>query len=638
MEQKKQMIVDVITNRVMRVTPVLDGPNDGTFTIAHETIPIYEPPNPNLFVEYADADLCDIRAFGLSSGFVRVVGGVSSLLNGLIPVPAAPRVYNFFVNTPVLKLAFPPDGTSLAILYQSCLVVVSIIHPQTFHVFYFGQNHTDVFTTLKMTDDYVYVYTTTDEVLRFSIHEPHELVRMPGRAERVHALIPDTNEWVVYQDERHMIVFEGVNPDDASRHVPLTPAVSAVRKIIPTPDKNYVWCLTDSELLVVSRSDIRFASLPVQYPLPDTIKVLSYNVGLVLGWFDEQARKIHLKSFDYMSGLGEIVQTSSATSELQTDFRALALPASPFTRFTSHHPVMFMHKIRRTDVVFNHHLFPDPDADDESSESDTEDDADDEEEDDEEEDDEDDEEDDDEVVHATFNYPQPPSALQQLIRRTRDYLPTLSETFVPWTPAEFERVVTAASKMHKRIHKLHQQAAMLLHARENHKVLAQAVTDTVRHFSDFYGGSASMGLLEMGPDDLFAPYASIQARADDPMDENEAERILAARFKFSETSVCDPLGFESQEFKVDMAYQLGTHFRGIEADTIHAVNTGVISTMNCYLTEVNDLVASISLQRKLMKIVARTYATNLFGGEETSESGHKRTFTTDAVHRSKRSA
>ncbi len=610
------MIVDIITSGVSRITPVVDG----AYAVAHETVPIYEPPNPNLIVEYADAASCDIRAFGLSSGFVRVAGGVSSLLHGIVPIPAAPRVYNFFVHDPVLKLAFPPDGTSLAVLYQTCMVVLSIIHPDTYQVFYFGQNHTDVFVGLQMTDNFVYVTTATEEVLRFSVHEPHELVRMPGRAARVHALIADTDEWVVYQDGRHTIVFEGVNADDASRHVPLTPVAGPVRKIIPTPDPNFVWCLSDAEVVAVSRTDMRFASIPAQFPLLDVVKVLPYNLGLVLGWFDEQAQKIHLKAFEYMPGLGQIVHSDSLTVDFQTDFRALAMPASPFTRFTSHHPLMMMHKIRRADVVFNQHLFPDPDESDESSESDT----DDEEEDDDEEDDEEEEEED--LVRATFHYPQPPSALQQLIRRTRDYLPTLSETFAPWTPSEFERALTAASKMHRRIHKLHQQAAMLLHARENHKVLAQTVADTIQQFADFYGGSSSMGLLEMGPEDLFAPYASVQPRTDDPMDEAEAERVLAASLKFSETSVSDPLGFEAQEFKVDMAYQLGTHFRGLEADTIHAVNTGIISTMNCYLTEVKDLIAALLLQRKLMKAVARTYAVNLFDND--AESGHKRAFAT----------
>jgi hypothetical protein len=162
---------------------------------------------------------------------------------------------------------------------------------------------------------------------------------------------------------------------------------------------------------------------------------------------------------------------------------------------------------------------------------------------------------------------------------------------------------------------LNQQAAMLLYAKENHKLYAQMIEDTVRTFSDFYGGSVSMGLLD-GSDEIdFEPYSLIQSRVEltstqqQQTSPEEAERVLATHLKFSETTIGDRLELEALEFRVDMAYHLATQFKGIEADTIHAVNTGIISTMNCCLTEVRDLITSITFQRKLMKIVARVLLT-----------------------------
>jgi hypothetical protein len=148
---------------------------------------------------------------------------------------------------------------------------------------------------------------------------------------------------------------------------------------------------------------------------------------------------------------------------------------------------------------------------------------------------------------------------------------------------------------------------MLLYAKENHKMYAQMLEDAVRTFADFYGGSASMGLLEGSNEIDFEPYASVQSRlgtmpAQSP---EEAERVLATHLKFSETTIGERLELEALEFRVDMAYHLATQFRGIEADTIHAVNTGVISTMNCCLTEVRDMITSITFQRRLMKIVSK---------------------------------
>ena len=612
------MIVDVITSGVQRIAPIVDGPGVNQ----HEVIDIYTSPSPTHITHYADAELCDIRAFGLASGLVKVMGGITSFA-GVVPVPAAPRIFNFFVREPLRGLGFTPDGTSLGVLYQSCLVVVSIIHPDTRHAYYFGQNHTDVFTGITLTDNFAYVTTaTSNEILRFSLHGPDfELERVTTIEASIRTLLSEMDEWVSYQPQERTIRYHGRFAQDPIRDVPLPQMVGDVLKIVPTLDKNYVWCITNTELVIAARETLQAAVRPIQIGCTaDVLLTLPYQHGIIIAWHDVVTHKLHFNSYEFVLDLGHISNVSNVSVDFQTAPRALALPASPLTRFNARYPLMILQPIRRVHVVFNAHLYPDADADAEDTE-DTDDDDDESEADDEEESD-DEEDSDDEVVEATFHYPQPPSGLQQIIRRTRDYLPTLSETFRPWTPDEFGRVLSAARLCTgKRIAMLSQQAAMLAYARENHRILADAVRTVVQDFAKFYNGSASMGLFDPCPDgeDSFAPYAEkVHSTRESTMDPDSAEKLILELLQSNSSStIGDMLGFEALEFKVDTSYQLGVHFKGIEADTVHAVNTGVISTLNCFVTEVQDLIQSIRLQRKLLKCVSREISPSIIL-EETS--------------------
>lgn len=587
------MIVDVITSGIHRVQPVI-VPGAEPPEVIHAVSELYSVANPNLVCQYGDAELCDIRAFGYTSGFVRVMGGVRAAPfpnglggNGVIPIPAAPRVYTFYVNEPVIAVAFAPDGLTMGVLYKSCMVVVA---NDTRRVFYFGQNHTDTFEQLYMSEEYAYITTTTDEILKFYLLGPdYDLVRLHvPRSARV--FLSETDEWVLYDDARNMVVFG--NGDSV-----LVPAmVGPIRKLVPTLDRNHVWALTNTELVLVCRAELSTAVLPIQTALVEDLLVLPYRMGIVVGWYEEPVRVLHLKSFEFMHTTGAIVQTGSVSVPFHTAPRALALPASPFTRFNTAHALMIMNRLTRADVVFGEHIFPEADDD-----SDTETESDDEEEDAEDEESVD-------AVNVSFHYPQPPTGLQMIIQRTREYLPTLCESFVHWTPVQFEAVLKAAYSFARPFRLLNQQAAMLLYAKENHKMYAQMIEETVRHFSDFYGGSATMGLLEGSNEIEFEPYSLIQSQVESlstRQNPEEAERVLLKHLKFSETTIGDRLELEALEFRVDMAYHLATQFRGIEADTIHAVNTGIISTMNCCLTEVKDMIEALTFQRKLMKIVAR---------------------------------
>lgn len=604
------MIVDVITNGIHRVHPVVHTGAEEQHIVSE----MYTAANSHLICQYADAELCDIRAFGLTSGFVRVMGGMRAaqlpgVVGAVIPVPAAPRVYTFYVNEPVVSVAFSPDGLTLGVLYRSCLVVVA---NDTRRVFYFGQNHVDTFEKLYMSEEFVYVTTTTDEILKFNLIGPaHDLTRLSvPRAVRV--FLSETDEWVVYDDVRRMIVF-------GDGEQVLVPAmVGTIRKLVPTLDRDRVWALSDTELVLVSRAVVSAAVVPIQIQIAPTedVLVLPFQMGLMIGWYEEPTRMLHLKSFEFVQGPGVIVQTGSVSVPFQTAPRALALPAGPFTRFNTAHPVMVMQRLTRADVVFNQHLFPEADSEsDADSETETDDESGD---------------DVDDVVAVSFNYPQPLTGLQLIIRRTRDYLPALCESFVHWTPAQFETVLKAAYAFARPIRVLNQEAAMLLYAKENHKVFAQVVEETVRKFADYYGGSPTMGLLDGSSDIPFEPYAAVQNRVQPTectQDPSEAERVLMAHLRFSDTTIGERLELETQEFRVDMAYHLATQFRGIEADTIHAVNTGIISTLNCKLTEVYDLIASIAFQRKLMKIVSRALCVQTPTGPDDVTTGAKRGFT-----------
>ena len=591
------MIVDVVTAGIHRVQPVIVPgalPNE----VVHTVSEIYTAANPNLVCQYGDAELSDIRAFGMTSGFVRVMGGVRAAPfplalggGGVIPVPATPRVYTFYIDEPVIAIAFAPDGLTLGMLYNSCLVVVA---NDTRRVFYFGQNHIDTFERLYMSEEYAYITTSTDEILKFYLLGPgYDLVRI-SVPRSVRTFLSETDEWVTYDDPRRMVVFG--NGDQV-----LVPTmVGAVRKLVPALDRNHVWAISNTELVLVCRVELSTAVLPIQIASVDDILVLPYRMGIMVGWYEEPVRILHLKSFEFMHTTGEILQTGSVSVPFHTAPRALALPASPFTRFNTAHAVMVMQRLTRADVVFGEHIFPEPDSD-SDTETGSDDDADDEED--------EEEEEEEAVVNVSFSYPQPPTGLQSIIQRTRDYLPAVCESFAHWTPVQFEAVLKAAYSFAQPFRMLNQQAAMLLYAKENHKMYAQMIEDTVRHFSDFYGGSVSMGLLE-GSDEIdFEPYSLIRSRVESDCTQQqspeEAERVLVSHFKFSETTIGDRLELEALEFRVDMAYHLATQFRGIEADTIHAVNTGIISTMNCCLTEVRDMISSITFQRKLMKIVAR---------------------------------
>ena len=594
----KGMIVDVITSGIHRVQPVI-VPGTEPSEVIHTVTEVYAVANPNLVCQYGDAELCDIRAFGYTSGFVRVMGGVRAAPfphglggNGVIPIPATPRVYTFYVNEPVIAVTFAPDGLTLGVLYKSCLVVVA---NDTRRVFYFGQNHIDTFENLYMSEEYAYVTTTTDEILKFYLLGPdYDLVRLHV-PRSVRTFLSETNEWVTYDDARNLVVFS--NGDNV-----LVPAmVGAVRRLVPTLDRNHIWALTNTELVLVCRVEMSTAVLPIQTALVEELLVLPYRMGIVIGWYEEPVRVLHLKSFEFLHTTGEIVQTGSVSVPFHTAPRALALPASPFTRFNTAHALMLMHRLTRADVVFGEHIFPEADDDSgtETESDDEDDDADDE------------DEDEDDAVIVSFNYPQPLVGLQMIIQRTREYLPTLCESFAHWTPVQFEAVLEAAYSFARPFRLLNQQAAMLLYAKENHKMYAQMIDECVRHFSDFYGGSATMGLLEGSSSEIdFEPYSLIQSRVESVsvvhhQNPEESERVLLKHLKFSETTIGDRLELEALEFRVDMAYHLATQFRGIEADTIHAVNTGIISTMNCCLTEVRDMIEALTFQRKLMKIVAR---------------------------------
>ncbi len=598
------MIVDVVTAGIHRVQPVI-VPGALPSEVVHTVTEVYAVANPNLVCQYGDAELCDIRAFGYTSGFVRVMGGIRAASfplalgggGGVIPVPATPRVYTFYVDEPVIAVMFAPDGLTLGVLYKSCLVVVA---NDTRRVFYFGQNHIDTFEHLYMSEEYAYITTTTDEILKFYLLGPdYDLVRI-SVPRSVRTFLSETDEWVTYDEARRLVVFG--NGDQV-----LVPTmVGSVRKLVPTLDRNHVWAITNTELVLVCRVELSTAVLPIQIASVDDILVLPYRMGIMVGWYEEPVRILHLKSFEFMHTTGEILQTGSVSVPFHTAPRALALPASPFTRFNTAHAVMIMQRLTRADVVFGEHIFPDPDSSGSETESDS---------DDEDDDADDENEDEDDVVAVSFNYPQPATGLQMIIQRTREYLPTLCESFAHWTPVQFEAVLKAAYSFVRPFRLLNQQAAMLLYAKENHKLYAQMIEDTVRTFSDFYGGSVSMGLLD-GSDEIdFEPYSLIQSRVEltstqqQQTSPEEAERVLATHLKFSETTIGDRLELEALEFRVDMAYHLATQFKGIEADTIHAVNTGIISTMNCCLTEVRDLITSITFQRKLMKIVARVLLT-----------------------------
>jgi hypothetical protein len=580
------MIVDVITNGIFRVSHAEGDPN-------YMVTELYAHPNPHMVCKYADAELSDIRAFGLNTGLVRVMGGVRSMVSsggGLVPVPATPRVYNFYVNEPIVALAFSPDGTSLGILYPSCLVVMA---GETRQVYYFGPGNEQSFEGLYMSDDFVYVTTTTEDILKFNLVGPwFDMTPIAVRRE-CRTFITATNEWVAYDSTSRTVTF------GSSHQVVLPPLVGRVLKLVPALDRNYVWAVSETELLLVSRYDMTVVVFEIRRLASiEHIVAVPCHMGVILGSYDPDTKLLHVSSFCFDPAPGEIVNMQNVSVPFDTPPRALALPSSPLTRFHAPQSIMIMHPITRADVVYNQHFF---ESDEESEEEESVDEAQDEES--------DGEEVPNAVLDMSFRFPQPATGLQLIIQRTREYLQPLPDSSrLYWTPAQFEEVVAAAHVYKKHLRLLNRQAAMFLYAKENYILYKQAIEDCVQHFASFYGGSASMGTIGDENNEIeLEPYQSIASRTKGSGTPEEAERILRSHLDFShlaEVGVGPDL-FESREFRVDMAFHLATQFQGVESDTIHSVNAGIISTLNCHLTDVRDLVQCLTTQRKLMKMVAR---------------------------------
>jgi hypothetical protein len=573
-----------------------------------------------LFSAYASAKQADILAFGLPNGLVRVMGGVmaTQFLSPTVvapPLPALPRYFEYLIKTAVLKLAFSPDGTSLAILYQSCLVVQNITNSNVKRVYYFGTEHSRVFMDLIHSDESVFLWEASGRVCRFSLvygSFGHEVP--PVVSNNVSAL------WTVQESTDKLITYD----PEARRMKYMTyefPDGLFLGDALPTDgiepdffmgcdeDGSFFWTAgpggvqifrtTSGESLATYRTNL----------LQDTTKFL---VGFRALYAAEQVGEVvRFRKFMFTAETGEILVTDERElpfgdgKQLMELSRQVSLLT---TRFQAIRPLYILQPIRIQNIVLNSHMFPVDESEGSGSDDESDDgSAADDEEDDETEVDDDDEED---VVAASFHFPQPLHGLQRIISLTRNCVEN-ADAYIgmdPWTPEEFQRIRTACNRSPD-VHyyptkRLYARALMII---ADVREVMQKIDTEIQKFVDFYGASATFGQFEFDDDDADDPAA------DDPY--GFKREFVERRDDEEHVVALDLNGILRNVEGVKLTFTLD-RVKLVEA--IHdedlvpldAVNTGIISTLNCMKSQFKDVLgACMKYARGAKRLAADMRAT-----------------------------
>lgn len=585
-------------------------PAGGGETTTEETV-LYQ--HRNIFTAYASAKQADMIAFGLASGLVRVMGGVVATQfvspTGAVvapPLPALPRYFEYMVKTAVLKLAFSPDGTSIAILYQSCLVVQSITNSNVKRVYYFGTEHTRAFMDMIHSDEAVYVRESSGRLCRFSLVDGsfgHEVP--PVVFEDVGDLwtaVESTEAVIAYdRDLRrmkfwHYMSVPGVYTDFVLGEM-LPPSAPEPDFFVASDEDNRFFWTAGPEGVSIFNAVSKEIIASYRLPLEDSAKFLvgyrclytAVQVDDVVKIrrisFDPDAQTIHVcEEREVPFGEDKVLMDLSRTVSLLT------------TRFQASRPLYILQPLRIQNIVLNAHLFP-------VEEEESEEDSDDEEADDEEADDEDDEEEESStssspaaaaVLAASFQFPQPLHGLQRIIALTKDCVEN-ADSYLgmdPWSPDEFKRIRAACHRPgaldehYYPAKRLYARALMVI---ADVREVMHKMDVEVQKFVDFYGASATLGQFEFDDDD------DPEGGGDDAYGFKRAfDSAGAGGF----TPALDLDGILKDADIVRLKFTLN-RVKLVEA--IHdenllpldAVNTGVVSTLNCMKSQFKDVLSAL---------------------------------------------
>jgi hypothetical protein len=590
------MVDYVAQNSIHRFGPSVVG-HDGVTNM--EEIVLYRHHADDIsFTAYASAKQADMVAFGLPNGIVRVMGGVVATQfvhpNGAAvvvpPLPALPRYFEYLIKTPVLKLAFSPDGTSLAVLYRSCLVVQSVTNSNVKRVYYFGTEHSRIFLDLIHSDESVFLRELNGQVCRFSLVDGsfgHEVP--PVVFENVSffwTVVDSSDKLITYDTETRRLRYMALSTTTHTYEFPgglfLGDALPAGFEPdffmgsdedeslfwIAGPDGVQVFRTLTGESLATYRTNV----------LQDTTKFL---VGFRALYAAEQVGEVvRSRKFVYNTSTNEIVITDEREvpfgdgKELMELSRQVSLLT---TRFQATRPLYILQPLRIQNIVLNSHMFPVEESDGSETE-------------DEDEDDDDDDDDDDSsappaaVLAASFNFPQPLHGLQRIIAIARNCVENANAytEIEAWSPEDFHKIRAACNQSD-----VHYYPAKRLYARglmviADIKEVIQKIDVEIQKFVDFYGATATFGQFEF--------------------DDDEAEDIgdpYGFKRDFEVTTTTEPVAVNLDELLVipDGGRLKFTLDRIALVEAIHdeglvpldAVNTGVISTLNCLKSQFKDV-------------------------------------------------
>lgn len=622
-------MVDFVTqNTIRRFGPSVT--NDAG-TITTEEIVLYQHHVHDMFfTAYASAKQADMVAFGLPNGLVRVMGGVvatqfiSPTGAAVVapPLPALPRYFEYLIKTPVLKLAFSPDGTSLAVLYQSCLVVQSVTNSNVKRVYYFGTEHLREFTGLLHSDESVFLRELSGRVCRFSLVDGsfgHEVppVVFEG-VSNLWTVLESSDKLITYDETARRMKYMAVSTTTHTYEFPdglfLGDALPA-DAVEPDffmgcdEDESFFWTAGLGGVQIFRTCTGECIATYRTNVLQDTTKFL---VGFRALYATEQVGEVvRFRKFALNSGTAhDILMTEEREvpfgdgKELMELSRHVSLLT---TRFQAARPLYVLQPLRIQNVVLNAHMFP---MDDDESESETEMDDDD---DDEEDEDEDDGEDPSSsvptaVLTSSFHFPQPLHGLQRIIALTQNCVEN-ADSYIgmdPWTPEEFRNIRAVCNRscaMEEHYYPAKRLYARALLVIADIKEIIQKIDSEIQKFVDFYGGSASFGQFEFDGD------------ADDAGDElyGFKREFEASGSHNRHVPALDLNGILRDDARMTFhldRMQLVEAIHHEDLVPLDAVNTGIISTLNCMKSQFKDVLsACVKYARGAKRLTADMRAT-----------------------------
>jgi hypothetical protein len=603
------MVDFVAQNSIHRFGPSVVG-HEGVTNM--EEIVLYRHHAPDVpFTAYASAKHADMVAFGLPNGIVRVMGGVVATQfvhpNGAAvvapPLPALPRYFEYLIKTAVLKLAFSPDGTSLAILYRSCLVVQSVTNSNVKRVYYFGTEHSRIFLDLIHSDESVFLRELNGRVCRFSLVDGsfgHEVPPVTFDNVSYFWTVLDSCDKIITYDPatrrmRYMALSTTTHtyefPDGLFLGDALPVGFEPEFFMGSDEDESLFWIAGPDGVQIFRTSTGESLATCRTNVLQDTTKFL---VGFrALYAADQVGEVVRSRKFIYESTTHEIVVTDEREvpfgdgKELMELSRHVSLLT---TRFQAARPLYILQPLRIQNIVLNSHMFPVDDDDETETETGS---------DDEDEGDADDESEEGSdasappaaVLAASFHFPQPLHGLQRIISLTRNCVEHADAYtgIEAWSPEDFHKIRAACNR--PGAVDVHYYPAKRLYGRSlmviaDVKEVIQKIDVEIQKFVDFYGATATFGQFEFDADDA-------EGSEGDP---------YGFKRDFEVTTAAEHVAVDLDEFLVipDGGRLKFVLNRVTLVEAIHdeglvpldAVNTGVISTLNCMKSQFKDVLSA----------------------------------------------